>query len=124
MRSPKFSLAALAALSLLLSCQREELTPDYDTHDGAVLTFFSENLPETKTEWDGATVLWSAGDKISVGYTLGGRWSDELFESDALTASALKARFSVQTDLAGTESGTMQFYGIYPSSALTSPRLR
>ena len=29
MRSPKFSLAALAALSLLLSCQREELTPDY-----------------------------------------------------------------------------------------------
>ena len=118
MMSPKFSLAALAALSLLLSCQREELTPDYDTHDGAVLTFFSENLPETKTEWDGATVLWSAGDKISVGYTLGGRWSDELFESDALTASALKARFSVQTDLAGTESGTMQFYGIYPSSAV------
>ena len=118
--SPKFSLAALAALSLLLSCQREELTPDYDTHDGAVLTFFSENLPETKTEWDGATVLWSAGDKISVGYTLGGRWSDELFESDALTASALKARFSVQTDLAGTESGTMQFYGIYPSSAVAA----
>lgn len=120
MMSPKFSLAALASLSLLLSCQREELTPDYDTHDGAVLTFFSENLPETKTEWDGATVLWSAGDKISVGYTLGGRWSDELFESDALTASALKARFSVQTDLAGTESGTMQFYGIYPSSAVAA----
>ena len=43
--SSKFSLAALAALSLLLSCQREELTPVYDTHDGAVLTFFSENLP-------------------------------------------------------------------------------
>ena len=114
------AVAVTMAAAFFVSCQREELTPDYDTHDGAVLTFFSENLPETKTEWNGATVLWSAGDKISVGYTLGGRWSDELFESDALAASALKARFSVQTDLAGTESGTMQFYGIYPSSAVAA----
>ncbi len=114
----KSAFGALTTLSLLFSCQREELTPDYDTLNGAVLTFCSENLPETKTEWTGSTIQWSAGDKISVGYTLDGEWSDRHYESEALAASVLKARFSVQTDLAGTESGTMQFYGIYPSSAV------
>ena len=120
MKFSKCSFGILAAISLFLSCQREELTPSYDSPSGVILTFSSDSAQVTKTEWNGSTIQWSAGDKISVGYTLDGSWSDGLFESEALTSDALKARFSVQTDLAGNESGAMQFYGIYPSSAVSS----
>lgn len=116
----KSAFAVLTALSLILSCQREELVQDYDHPDGAVLTFSSEIAPVTKTEWDGSTIKWSAGDKIAVGYVLNKVWSDKFYESESLGAAEFKARFSVQTDLSGSESGAMDFYGVYPSSAFSS----
>ena len=120
MMSKKSASAVLTALSLFLSCQREELVPQYDSPDGLVFTFSSESASVVKTEWDGSTIQWSAGDKIAVGYTLNDVWSDKLFESESLAAAASKARFSVQTDLVGSESGEMDFYGVYPSSAFSS----
>ena len=116
----KFAIAVTAAASLSFSCHREEFAPETDAPDGIELTFGSDSAIVTKTEWDGETIQWSAGDKISVGYTVSGVWSDDLYESDALAQTTSKARFLVRTDLTGLESGALGFYGLYPSSAVSA----
>lgn len=113
--------AAMASVSCLKS---EVQTPDSAEF---VLTFASEK-PEfddvTRTEWNGETVQWSEGDKISVAYTVDGVWQNaggdasddaKLYKSEALEADAEVARFNVSTAFYGTTSGRHVFYGIYPA---------
>lgn len=130
--------AVVIAMSVFISCQQEvdefsDLSdqagtssgPERDgSADGVTLTFVNDTSDVTRTHWDGNTILWSAGDRISVGYVLGGKWSDRLFASDALTESSYKAQFMARTDLDGSETGDVRFYGVYPSSAVSSDQTR
>ena len=97
-----------------------------------MLTFTSEKpafADETKTEWTGETIQWSAGDKISVAYTVGGNWQNasgdasgdaKLYKSDPLTDASATAQFNVSTSFEGTTEGTHVFYGVYPAPSSTS----
>ena len=65
-----------AAATAFFSCQKQESLAPEKAQD-VVLTFSSEKpsfTDETKTEWTGTTVQWSAGDKISIAYTVDGVW--------------------------------------------------
>ena len=113
----------LAVAVAFASCQMEELPSCNDERSkgsGLFLTFCADTAVATRTEWNGATVIWSAGDQISVAYEVNGAWSENIYDSEPLGESVAKARFSVQTDLEGTEKGSLRFYGIYPSSAVSS----
>lgn len=109
------AIAVLLAAFAVLSCQREELSPESGKADGAVLMFTSEDAGATKTEWNGSTILWSAGDAISIAYTLDGVWNKSLYASAPLAESASAAGFAVPTGLAPGTDGKLTFYGVYPA---------
>ena len=84
-----------------------------------------EDSEDSKTVYSNGTILWSAGDKIRMGYTVGGTWQGangnattnspaKLYESDALSSGGETASFTVPTQFSGNVSGTYQFYTIYP----------
>lgn len=106
----------LALILLCTSCMRTELMPDSSVQ-GVTLDFASD-IQQTRTEWNGATVTWSKGDRMSMGYTLDGEWSADLYPSEPLAQTAAKSIFSVKTDLQAEVQGSMSFYGIYPSSSI------
>lgn len=126
------SVIAVSLLSIInfVSCQQDELVdkpgsseeqgnnPSVST-DGVVI-FTTDTIVVPKTHWTGSTIVWSKDDKISMGYSLNGGWSDCMFDSKALTSATPKARFAVPTDLKSEASGSLRFYGIYPSSAVKS----
>lgn len=123
-------IAVAAFATALVSCQKQELVVP-DTPQEVTLTFSSEKPAfddETKTEWTGETIQWSAGDKIAVAYTVGGNWQNasgdasgdaKLYKSTALEAAAETAKFNVSASFKGTESGTHVFYGVYPAPSST-----
>ncbi len=112
-----FVIVALSAAFFCSSCRQAELEQVEIQKGRARLIFVSEQ-PETKTEWDGSTILWSEGDCISLAYTLNGSWSSGCFASDPLPESSQKSTFSVQTDLDPEVNGTLSFWGVYPSSCI------
>ena len=113
------------------ACQKTEMV-EPETSQEVMLTFASEKPAfddETKTEWTGETIQWSAGDKISVAYTVNGNWQNasgdasgdaKLYKSDALEAATETAKFNVSTYFEGTTEGTHVFYGVYPAPSSTS----
>lgn len=124
-------LVAAAAMAFV-SCQKQEnFAPEVSTEE-VVLTFASEKPAfddETKTEWTGTDIQWSAGDKISVAYTVDGNWQNasgdasgdaKLYKSDPLGTAAETAKFNVSTDFKGTTEGAHVFYGVYPAPSSTS----
>ncbi len=129
-----------AAAMAFASCQKPEIdtpkddyTPDYVTV--SELTFTSgkpslsgESHYGTKTEWNGTTIQWSAGDKIRMAYTHDGIWQNAegaataaLYESAALAAAADVARFNVAGEFKADANagGAYYFYGVYPSSIVS-----
>lgn len=118
------AILALTASVSMASCQMDEiadpsLLSGQDKASGVSLTFSADTVA-VKTSWNGSSIIWSAGDRISVGYSVDGLWSDSLFESESLAESSSRAAYVVRTDLEGTETGAMNFYGVYPSSAVSS----
>lgn len=119
-----------AAATAFFSCQKQEVIAP-ETSQEVMLTFSSEKPAfddETKTEWTGETIQWSAGDKISVAYTVDGTWQNatgnasgnaKLYKSEALNEASLSAKFNVSTSFTGTNSGTHVFYGVYPAPSST-----
>ena len=104
-------------LSVCCSCvQTENLL--VESHEGGADIILTSDSSETKTEWNGATLIWSKGDCMSMTYTLDGKWSSDLYPSAPLGQTAAKAVFSVKTDLAAGTEGAMSFYGVYPSAAV------
>ena len=127
----KMIAAFMVAATTFLSCQKAEpefvpgsaaSRPDVGdvTDSKGLLTFVADSISLSKTHWNVQSILWSKGDMISIGYNLNNKWSSKMYASDALSSSAHKALFKVKTDLAGTEKGSLRFYGVYPSSAVTS----
>lgn len=134
------------ALLTLVACNKEtELkeNPKEENNNTAVLVFSSDR-PQiengTKTAWDGGTnsIVWSSGDKIRVGWTLGGTWMAKDGPADLVSETKVPAKFyasnsvaidggdasmgtfTVPTDFSYSPIGEAVFYGIYPSSCTGS----
>ena len=125
------SALCIAAAVLSTSCQKEEsLIPEQSVNG---LSFVSTKPSLTKTEWDGTTIKWSAGDAIRVGYTCDGVWQNadgtatadeavgsktaKLYGSSQLDAASATATFKLSNSFTNSNSGVFKFYGLYPSSA-------
>lgn len=126
-----------AVATAFFSCQKQESLAPEKTQD-VVLTFSSEKpsfTDETKTEWTGTTVQWSAGDRISIAYTVDGVWmgfekteedqtvvrsNPKLYKSDSLTEAAEVAKFNVSNSFNIADEGAHVFYGVYPAPSATS----
>ena len=116
-------LLAVAAAAFV-SCQKAETAPQSEL---VTLTFSSSN-PQTKTEWNGETVVWSAKDKIRMALKIGDAWyaddkgvvkyyvSNEAILSDNSETAQFKISASFKTEL----SGNYQFYALYPSNCTGS----
>lgn len=134
----KISSIILAGLGVfaLASCSKEILqTPETpETPEVAkkevTLTFTGKRPQlntETRTEWDGTTIVWSENDAIRVGYTYDGAWmgqTDEgtayFYASDAVEIDASDAAigtFTVPGTFNSPGPGEYAFYAYYPSSA-------
>lgn len=111
-----FPVAALALIFFCGSCMQPEPVPGL-SRDGVTLAITAE-MPETRTEWNGSTVIWSKGDCMSLAYTAQGKWPSGLHVSDPLAKTAAKSTFTVKTDLAADAAGPLAFYGVYPSSSV------
>lgn len=123
-------LVAAAAMAFF-ACQKPEAI-ESATSEEVMLTFSSEKPAfddETKTEWTGETIQWSAGDKISVAYTVKGNWQNasgdasgdaKLYKSEELIEASAIAQFNVSTYFEGTTEGTHVFYGVYPAPSSTN----
>ena len=121
-----------AAATAFFSCQKQE-TFISDASQERLLTITSEKptfVDKSRTEWNGETIQWSEGDRISVAYTLGGVWkgqykNDEegytipkLYKSKQLREDTEVAKFDVSGDFKGADAsakGKYVFYGVYPA---------
>ena len=134
-------LVAAAAMTFF-ACQKPEvIVPEFEEVNGLA---FSSDKPsfddETKTQWTGESIQWSAGDKIRVAYTCDGVWQNadgtsesseesgsktaKIYESKAITEAGSTAFFSVPGYFKGTAEGVYEFYGIYPSSLVSDPDIK
>lgn len=115
-----------AAAMAFSACQKQEIA-DSMTSEEVTLTFASEKPAfddETKTEWTGETIQWSAGDKISVAYTVTGIWQNasgdadgnaKIYQSNPISEATTVANFNVSTYFTGSTDGTHIFYAVYPA---------
>ena len=126
----KLNNIATAVISLMtavafVSCQKPQqpdvTSPEHGEGvlDGTVLTFTGET-PSTKTEWNGNTIYWSAGDAISMTYSQAGEWAAAMYESEPLPRNSAFAGFNVPTDLAPAAEGPFAFYTVSPAGAVSS----
>lgn len=126
-------LVAAAAMAFF-ACQKPEAIAPEDSQE-VMLTFASEKPTfddDTKTEWNGSTIQWSAGDKISVAYTVNDKWmgykpedsdtesAPKLYKSEALENSRATAKFNVSGNFNIDAVGTHVFHGVYPAPSSTS----
>ena len=104
----KILLAALAALTLA-GCHKTVSEPV----QALILT--SEE-PSTRTGWNGETIEWTAGDAISMAYSVNGSFvGPNLYPSDALTENSLTAAFRVPGNFPTDLVGAHHFYAVYPA---------
>ena len=83
------------------------------------LTFTSES-PDTRTGWTGETIEWTAGDAISMAYTVNGNWvGPNLYPSTPLAEGGPTAHFSVPGNFSSSTTGTHRFYAVYPAVPYT-----
>ena len=108
----KILLAALAACALA-GCQETVSEPV------KALILTSED-PSTRTGWNGETIEWTAGDAISMAYSVNGSWvGPNIYRSDALTENSLTAAFRVPGNFPTDLVGAHHFYAVYPAVSQT-----
>ena len=120
-----------AAAMAFISCQKSETAPELKP---VTLTFTSAN-PDTKTEYNGETIVWSADDQIRMACTVNGVWQDQdgnidegetaaLYISKALEgsldATSETAKFVIADFYKTSVEGTYQFYTISSRYAVAS----
>ena len=106
--------AAVAALALC-GCQKGPEAPT----DGFV---FSSERPvaETRTGWTGETLEWTAGDAISMAYTIDGNWvGPNLYPSAPLSQGGPTAHFTVPGNFPDAGTGAHHFYALFPAVSNT-----
>jgi len=106
--------AFVCAVLALCGCQRKAEVPV----DGLE---FSSEAPQTRTAWNGETLEWSAGDAISMAYTVDGVWAGPaLYPSKPLSQGGPTAHFSVPGNFSAAGEGVYRFYAIHPALATTA----
>ena len=107
-------LLAAAAVLALAGCQKG-ISEALQT--GLV---FTSEAPATRTEWNGETIIWSAGDAISVAYQMNGSWvGPNLYPSETLAQGGETAQFTVPGNFTSPGTGVHHFYAIHPAVAET-----
>ena len=107
-------LLAAAAVLALAGCQKG-ISEALQT--GLV---FTSEAPATRTEWNGETIIWSAGDAISVAYQMNGSWvGPNLYQSETLAQGGETAQFTVPGNFTSPGTGVHHFYAIHPAVAET-----
>ena len=123
------------------SCQKQDVEIIEDENVVSGLVFSSEKpafVDETKTEWTGETIQWSAKDRIRVAYTCDGVWQNadgtakaneengsktaKIYASTELGEATDVAEFSVPTNYFTefAKGKEYVFFGVYPSTAISS----
>lgn len=97
----------------LFGCRKTVETPVVTS-----LTFTSES-PATRTGWNNNTIEWTAGDAISVAFTVSGQWNPNIYPSTPLAEGGPTAQFTVPGNFDNTAVGAYHFYAIYPALAET-----
>jgi len=129
-----FNTMVLIAVSViaLVACEKQQVDR---TSDNCSFEFTSEKPAfddVVKTEWNGATVLWSSTDKIRVAFTVDDVWQkadgDVTTNSEAQLYASTQAKsddgfvtanFSVPGNFAPND-GVHEFYALYPSDKVNS----
>ena len=139
----KYLIIASAAFLALAACNKEPVeTPVIPDDTVSALTFVSARpqFDDTRTAWDGETssVVWSADDKIKVGFTFGGNWwaqtmayasgntnpNDHIkfYQSSEVSiddSDGCLGTFTVPSTFEGPEGrGSFVFYAIYPAALI------
>lgn len=139
----KFLFIALAFLFAFVSCSKESNETPVVKDNVVSLTFTSKRpqlKSESKTAWDEASssIVWSATDKIKVGFTFNDNWwaqniayssenenpNDHIkfYQSDAVTIDENNSSigtFSVPATFTGpADLGSYVFYAVYPNTAI------
>ena len=85
------------------------------------LEFTSERPSgDTRTGWTGETLEWTAGDAISMAYTVSGEWvGPNLYPSTPLSEGGPTAHFTVPGNFPTDGNGAHRFYAIFPAVAET-----
>ena len=107
--------AALAALALC-GCKKG---PEAIAQNG--FEFTSERpADDTRTGWTGETLEWTAGDAISMAYTVNGQWvGPNLYPSTPLAQGGPTAHFTVPGNFPDGGTGTHHFYALFPAVSET-----
>ncbi len=141
----KYLIIASAAIVALAACNKEIEAPVTTPEEETVLLTFASERPQheadasvrpqyderTKTEWNTDKIVWSAGDKIRIGYQKNGAWMGQsepgtakFYLSDEVSIDGGNASIGTFTvPISGTafvdpaESGSYQFFGVYPGGA-------
>lgn len=105
-------IAVLAAALAVLGCRKgPQVQPGLE---------FTAELPATRTGWTGETLEWTAGDAISMAYTVDGVWAgSDLYPSVPLSQGGPVAHFSVPGDFPTGGSGVHRFYALFPAASET-----
>lgn len=123
----------LAIFTLSCSPERVEQLPDNAS------VWLSSEKPQldsqSKTHWDGETILWSTGDRICLAAKGNGAWLDASGASvsspggsfiqsvTSLEEDAPKARFAVPSGFLAGKMDKWQFFGVYPSDCLIDKQM-
>lgn len=99
--------AAVAALALL-GCQKHTEVSAFTALE------FTSGSPETRTGWTGKTIEWTAGDAISMAYTVNGSWLG-LYPSNPLSEGGPTAHFTVPGNFDSAPVGAWHFYALHPA---------
>ncbi|MBO7544785.1 MAG: hypothetical protein J6T02_04355 [Bacteroidales bacterium] len=133
------SLIFITTLLAVVACSKEQkdIEKNPAQEKPTTLIFTSERpqlSTDTKTQWNGSTIVWSSGDKIRVGYTLDGTWMAKSEAADFNANPKVSAKFYASNNVAIDEtnasigtftvpsgftnepSGDAVFYGVYPST--------
>ena len=113
----KLWIAAAAAVLALSSvgCKKTPETP-------VTSLTFTAGRPavETRTGWTGETVEWTAGDAVSMAYSVSGVWvGDCLYNSTPLAKGGPTAQFTVPGNFPQGLVGAHHFFAVYPAVADT-----
>ncbi len=140
----RYLLAIFVTVLTVASCTKgldEDIIDGNNTNDNnaidqvtTVLTFTGERPqldPSTKTAWDAETesIVWSANDKIKIGFTFNGNWWSQntaasqnnkikFYQSNEVTIDSENSSigtFTVPSGFKGsTTSGDYVFYAVFP----------
>ena len=125
-----FTAIALAALSVLVSCNKEQVVTDEPAQNGTLVLTINAGSPETKTVFgekagSGYPITWAAsGEEIELVELLTPTSGDPSYKGYAssnytLSNANATAIFSAEVDALSTE-GTYDYHALYPQSAYKS----